>query len=244
MSLSRMSEAESEAPWQKVLSRWALAYGLYEVAVLLVFATVVGFDVLGPGAFDAAARNPATFRLGAGLDLTAWLWIGGTLLIFAGLFARSAPIRAAFIAACGVGQLAGLVGGYTMLVVLGDLGAGSAAAAPDQQASLAAASGPVLSSMMAHYGAGQLLYGAGYLLIASVALSLARFARWVGVWFAVYGLYAVGNQVAYVITGGIPVPMLFMLFAFGSIVANFALAATFWRGAPSVTARAVVSPAS
>jgi len=40
------------------------------------------------------------------------------------------------------------------------------------------------------------------------------------------------------------VPMLFMLFAFGSIVVNFALAATFWRRAPSVTARAVVSPAS
>jgi hypothetical protein len=55
------------------LARWALAYGLYEVGVLLAFATVVGFDVLGPRAFDAAARNPATFRLGAGLDLTAWL---------------------------------------------------------------------------------------------------------------------------------------------------------------------------
>ena len=65
-----------------------------------------------------------------------------------------------------------------------------------------------------------------------------------GVWFALYGLHAVGNQVAYAVTGGIPVPMLFMLFAFGSIVVNFALAATFWRRAPSVTARAVVSPAS
>jgi hypothetical protein len=244
MSVSRISEAESVAPWQKFLSRWALAYGLYEVAVLFAFATVVGFDVLGPGAFDAAARGPATFRLGAFLDLTAWLWIGGTLLIFAGLFARSAPIRAAFMAACGVGQLAGLVGGYTMLVVLGDLGAGSAAAAPDQQAALAAASGPVLSSMMAHYGAGQLLYGAGYLLIASVTLSLERFPRWVGVWFGVYGLYAVGNQMAYAVTGGIPVPMLFMFFALGSILVNFALAATFRRRAPSVTARTVVSPAS
>ena len=69
--MSRTTEAENEAPWQKVLSRWALAYGLYEVAALLAFATVVGFDVLGPGAFEAAARNPATFRIAAGLDLTA-----------------------------------------------------------------------------------------------------------------------------------------------------------------------------
>ena len=203
--MSRTTEAENEAPWQKVLSRWALAYGLYELGALLAFATVVGFDVLGPGAFEAAARNPAIFRIGAGLDLTAWLWIGGTLLVFAGLFARSAPIRAAFLAACSVGQLTGLLGGYTMLVVLGDLGA-RAAAAPDQYAALAAASGPVLSSMLAHYGAGQLLYGAGYLLIASVALSLSGFPRWVGVWFALYGLYAVANQVAYVATGGLPVP--------------------------------------
>jgi len=90
-----MSEAESEAPWQKFLSRWALAYGLYEVAVLVAFATVVGFDELGSGAFDAAGRSPATFRLGAGLDLTAWLWIGSTLLVFAGLFARSVPMRVA-----------------------------------------------------------------------------------------------------------------------------------------------------
>src|SRR5207244_12158234 len=152
MSFTRV-EAYDEAPWLKFLSRWALAYGLYQVATLLAFATVIGFDVFGPGAFGAAARDPATFRIAAGIDLTAWLWIGGTLLIFAGLFARSAPIRAAFLAACGIGQLAGLVGGYTMLVVLGDLGAGSAAAAPDQQAALAAASGRVLSSTMAHFGA-------------------------------------------------------------------------------------------
>ena len=242
--MSQMTEAAGEAPWLKFLSRWALAYGLYELAALVVFAAVVGFDVLGPGAFEAAARNPATFRIGAGLDATAWLWIGGTLLVFAGMFARSAPIRASLLAACGVGQLAGLLGGYTMLVVLGDLGARSAAAAPDQQAALAAASGPVLSSMIAHYGAGQLLYGAGYLLIASLALSLAGFPRWVGVWFALYGLYAVGNQVAYVVNGGIPVPMLFMLFEFGSIVVNFALAATFWRRAPAVAARPAVAPAS
>ena len=242
--MSRTTEAEGEAPWQRFLSRWALAYGVYEVAALLAFATVVGFDVLGPRAFEAAARNPATFRIAAGLDLTAWLWIGGSLLVFAGLFARSAPIRAAFLAACGVGQLAGLLGGYTMLVVLGDLGAHAATAAPDQQAALAAASGPVLSSMLAHYGAGQLLYGAGYLLIASVALSLAGFPRWVGAWFALYGIYAVTNQVAYVVTGGIPLPMLFMLFELGSIVANFALAATFWRRAPAGARQAAVSPAS
>ena len=242
--MSRTTDAAGEAPWQKLLSRWALAYGVYEVAALLAFATVVGFDVLGPGAFEAAARNPATFRIGAGLDLTAWLWIGGTLLVFAGLFARSAPIRAAFLAACGVGQLAGLLGGYTMLVVLGDLGARAATAAPDQQAALAAASGPVLSSMLAHYGAGQLLYGAGYLLIAWVALSLAGFPRWIGAWFALYGTYAVANQLAYVVTGGIPLPMLFMLFELGSIVANFALAATFWRRAPAGARWTAVSPAS
>ena len=65
--MSRMSEVDGEAPWQKFLSRWALAYGLYELAALLAFATVVGFDVLGPGAFEAAARSPATFRIAAGL---------------------------------------------------------------------------------------------------------------------------------------------------------------------------------
>jgi hypothetical protein len=82
------------------------------------------------------------------------------------------------------------------------------------------------------------------LLIASVALSLAGFPRWIGVWFALYGLYAVGNQVAYVVIGGIPVPLLFMLFEVGSIVANFALATTFWHRAPAVAARAAVSTAS
>jgi hypothetical protein len=46
MNMSRTSAAESEAPWQKFLSRWALAYGLYEIAALVAFATVVGFDVL------------------------------------------------------------------------------------------------------------------------------------------------------------------------------------------------------
>jgi hypothetical protein len=50
--------------------------------------------------------------------------------------------------------------------------------------------------------------------------------------------------VAYVVTGGIPVPMLFMLFEVGSIVVNFALAATFWHRAPAVARRAAVSTAS
>jgi hypothetical protein len=35
-----------------------------------------------------------------------------------------------------------------------------------------------------------------------------------------------------------------MLFEFGSIVVNFALAATFWRRASAVVARAAVSPVS
>jgi hypothetical protein len=242
--MARTSDTLNEAPWLRFLGRWMLAYGLYQVATLLVFATMTGFEVFGPGAFGAAARNPASFRNAAGMDLTAWLWIGGTLLASAALFARAAPIRAAFIAACGVGQVAGLLGGYAMLVVLGSLGARSALAAPEQQAALAEASGPVLSSMVAHFGAGQLLYSAGYLLVAWVALSVAGFPRWIGAWFAVHGAYAVANQVAYVATGGIPVPMLFLVFGLVSIVVNFAIATTLWRRAPAVAPRFAASPAS
>ena len=70
MSFQRI-EAHDEAPWLKFLSRWALAYALYQLLTLVAFATVTGFDVFGPGAFGAAVRNPATFRIAAGIDLTA-----------------------------------------------------------------------------------------------------------------------------------------------------------------------------
>lgn len=228
-----------EAPWPQFSSRWALLTSGAVVALTFVYMVGVGLDEAVPmyqTELVAAGRGPAIYGLAAGLDILVWLGIGGFLLAFAGAAAPRAPIRAALLAACGLGQLTGVLGGFLKLTAVSDLGARYAAAAPDQQAALLHIQQTLFQVITAHFNAGQLLYGAGYLLIAWVALSFGGLPRWIVMGLALSGTYAVLNQAAVVATGGLLPEMLFMLFQVVDLVLYLGIAAALWRRAPAAMA--------
>jgi hypothetical protein len=216
----------SEAPWLRLLSRWALGTALLYIALLLVYIVGVGFDELA-----GAARNPAAYRLGAGLDSLVWLGIGGILFAFAGAFVRLAPLRASLLAVCGIGQLAGVLGGFLRLSAVGELAARHAAASVDQQVVLAQIHQSLLQMVMAHYGAAGLLGGPGFLLVASLGLSVGWFPRWLAIWCALAGTWQVAGFLT-TVAGSSVLLALYPVYALGGgIGLELAIAAAFWRRA-------------
>lgn len=231
-----------DAAWSTFLARWALFAALALVALFVAFGALLAATG-DTAATDfaivelvGASRSPALHRVMGALDLLVWLGIGGTLLGFAGLFAPWARRRAALLAACGVGQLAGAVGAYMRLVSVNELAGRYAAAAPDQQAVLVQAQLTLFQIISAHFNLGQLLNGAGFLLLASAGLSLAGFPRWLAVWFGLSGLYAVVAQVV-LAAGSTALLPVFPLYAVVGLIAPFiAVAVAFWRRVPVLTA--------
>lgn len=239
-----------ETDWLKFLARWALVTALAVVGLFGAFGMLMA--AAGPVAEEAdfalvelvgASRSPAAHRLLAALDVLVWLGLGGTLLGFASLFARWAPRRAAVLAACGVGQLIGALGGYMRLGAVNELAARHAAAAPDQQATLVQVYLTVAEIISAHFDIGQLLYGVGFLLLGSVGLSLAGFPRWLAVWLGLSGLWAITAQVA-AAAGSTLFESAFLVYAIlGLLAPLLAIALAFWRS-PALAPRTVASMAS
>jgi hypothetical protein len=233
----------TDVPWAKFVARSALLLGLAGLALMAMFVAVLGVDPSDPySELAAAARNPAAYRLSAFLDMLTWVGIGGVLLAFAGTFAARAPMRALLLAALGAGQVVGYLGGALRLGAISELGTRYAAAAPDQQAALGQIYLTLAQVTFTHYGAGQWLYGPGYLLIAWLAFSQAGVPRWVTVWFALMGLYAVANQLSFVALGSLLPGVFFLVFMLGQDLVSLALAITFWRGAAAPATRVAPAP--
>jgi hypothetical protein len=177
------------------------------------------------------------------LDMLAWFGIGGVLLAFGGYFAVHAPVRALVMAAAGAGQVIGALGGYMRLGVVSDLAVRYVTASPDQRAAIEQAFVSLPQVVASHYGAGQWLYGIGYLLVASLAFSHGGVPRWMTVWFAVMGMYSIANQLSVVAVGALLPGVLFLVFMLGQDLVSLVIAVTWWRGAPAPSARVAPAPA-
>jgi hypothetical protein len=241
--MSRTTDAESEAPWQKFLSRWALLTALAVGALLVAFTVVLQFDSSVPPEYAGlvmASRQPGAFRFASMLDILLELTLGGLLVAFAGLLWRRAPIRSALVALCAAGQVANLIGEYIDLRVTSDLAARYATAGAEQQAVLIQTYRTVELLHEASFNAGAVLYGGGLLLIASVGLRLVGFPRWLAAWIGLMGVYGLGERLFFIVTGTtIPFfPVGFLVNIVGNGLLYVAIAVTFWRRQPdAVTAR-------
>ena len=234
----------NEADWGRFVARSALLLGVAGLALMAIFLAVVPVDPSEPNAeLVAAARNPAVYRVAALLDMLAWFGIGGVLLAFGGYFAARAPIRALVLAAAGAGQVIGALGGYMRLGVVSDLAVRYVTAAPDQRAAIEQAFVSLPQVVGSHYGAGQWLYALGFLVIASLALSHGGVPRWMTVWFALMGMYAIANQLLVVAVGALLPGVLFLVFMLGQDLVSLVIAVTWWRGAPAPSARVAPAPA-
>ena len=238
--------------WFRFLSRCSLAFGLVFLGTMLVYTIGLLPAASGSalpeeyGDLVVASSRPALYRVAALLDLAVWLATGAFLLALAALLAHRAPIRGALIAASGIGQVAGVIGSFIKLDGIGDLG-NRYAAVPEQQAVLLRSYLDLQLLLTSHLSAGQVLYAAAYLLVATVAWSLPEFPRWLTSGLALVGGLAL-TGFGFRVTTGVSVmhPAVFTL-AFAefvlTIVIAFAVAWVFWRRAPEVVPVATGAPA-
>ena len=228
-----------DARWFRFLSRWCLLAGLVVLALFLVFGIVVlpaSQNSPLPGQYDelvVAIRNPALFRITSTLDVSTWLVEGGFLITLAALLGRRAPMRSTFIAACGIGQLAGVLGAFTHLDGVSDLATRYVAAAPEQQAGLLRSYLDLQLIVSTHFNAGALLWALASLLVASVIWSLADFPRWLTGLIALQGAMQLTNGVFHIVTGA-NLDTIFLVASVLEIGGYFALAWRFWRRTPTL----------
>jgi hypothetical protein len=185
-----------------------------------------------------ASRQPGGFRFASTLDILLELTLGGLLLAFSGLLWRPAPIRSALVALCAAGQVANLIGAYVDLRVTSDLAARYATAGPEQQAALIQTYRTVELLHEANFNAGAVLYSGALLLIASVALTLVGFPRWLAIWIGLMGVCGLGERLFFIVTGTtIPFfPVGFLVNVVSNGLLYVAIAVTFWRRQPDAVA--------
>jgi len=233
-----------------LLSRWSLATALMILVTMFLYMGV-GFSAtdsaLGPEYAELmpAVRSPVLYRLQTLSEGLYWLLIGGTLIIFAGTFTRRAPIRAGFMAACGIGQLTGALGSFMRAHAISDIAARYAIAAPNQQAALLQSLLDLDRVIEPHYTLSTLCLGAGFLLVAGVAWKWSGFPRWLAVWLGIggvlglvlFGLRAAGSLSALVLPA-ILVDVMVLL------VQYVALAIALWRPSSHLAAEAASASAA
>jgi len=240
MSLS--SNDDQTERWWRFLSRWALVAGLAGVGLLVVYIGGVGIApsdaALGPEFTELmqAVRSPALYRVATLLDALGWALMAGVLLSVAMIVRHYAPIRAVLIAACAIGLISGVLGGFMRLVGLSQLAGMYAAATPAQQSGVLAATLTLENVIAANFAAGDLLAGVAFVLAAWSLAAIAGFPRWLALWL---GLVGILSLVLFVVaaTGGFSFPLVFLtvLVMFG---AYFAIAFRLRRPLPAMTAAA------
>lgn len=221
--------------WLRLLPRWSLVAGFVILALPVVIFGGVGQqasdNVLGAEYAELlqAIRDPVIYRVGMTLDAVGWLMIGGSLLILAGVLRRHAPIRASFIAVCGIAQLTGSLGGFMRLNGISDLATHYAIAAPDQQAVLLESYLNLWRVINSFFHAGNLLQGAGFLLVAWAVFSLSSFPRWLAIWLALPGLLPIAQFILVAAGAPFSLPLIIFHVVIGTVALNFAMAVALWR---------------
>jgi hypothetical protein len=225
------------ARWFGFLSRWSLFAGLAVLGIFLAFG--LGVAPAGQGSplpqehseLWAAINSPAAYRLFVVFDVAVWLAYGGFFVALAAVLISHAPIRAIFIAACGVGQVLGMTGAYMRLYGTTDLAARYAGAAPEQREALLQANLDLWQIVGAHFGAGAMLTRAALLLAAWAVWSMPGFPRWLAMLIALPGIVGLAQTVLDLTAGVFIFPVLLVQLLL-SMVVFFGIAWAFWRRKP------------
>jgi hypothetical protein len=223
--------------WVRFLSRWALLTGLnYLGLILAILILVIPASQNSPlpeTYFElvAATRVPIFYRLAIALDITAWLALSGLLITFAALFLRHAPIRSAFIAACGVGLVSGFIGACFRLAGTSALAASYLKATSEEQTIILQSYAELLRLINILFSTGGLLGGIGLLLAMSAAWSMVQFPRWSIVLLALSGVFHLSKAVIELVAGADLGPLA-LLANILAIVGLFAIAIKFWPRLP------------
>ena len=235
--MSSFVDAAEDRRWSGFLSRWSLLAGF--VVLCLVFAFTAGLLPAGqssdvpPEHFELAAamESPAVYRLTIALDAATWLALGGFFVGLGAVLVRRAPVRGGLIAACGVGQVSGLIGAFMRLN--GTIGTAELyeSASPAKQEALLQSYAYLQSAYFSHFNAGTLLWSVALLLAASVVWSLEGFPRWLAMVIALPGAVRLPESILGIATG-VDLEFLILLELLLLIVVFFSVARVFGRGEP------------
>src|SRR5437899_10655312 len=136
---TRASIATGDAAWWRFLGRWSLFAAINGVVGLatFIYVSAQGVSAAGErGDLNVALAYPTLWRVAMVYDTLAWLFIGGTVIIFAAILFPKRPILGVLLAAVAMSDLFGSMGGYIRLHTVSDLAVQYLAAASDQQAAL------------------------------------------------------------------------------------------------------------
>ena len=133
---ARAIVATGDAAWWRFLGRWSLFAAINGVVGLatFIYVSAQGVSAAGErGDLNVALAYPALWRVAMVYDTLAWLFIGGTVIIFAAILFRQRPILGLLLAAAAMSDLFGSMGGYVRLHTVSDLATQYLAAGSDQQ---------------------------------------------------------------------------------------------------------------
>ncbi len=223
----------------RLVSRVALATGIV-VLILVIMAISLGGDTDSPQAFSSHPQSllsPA-YRAFATLDGLGWIFIGAALWALSVLIEPFAPLRSRVVALCGVAQLVGGLGGFTRLEALPDLAARYISANPAQQTALLDSYRTLyVGPIDAMFTTGQIFQAAGFLLVATAALAVPRFPRWLAIYVGLPGVTAGLLLIIDILAPGSSIffPILLFHIIVGTVALQFVLAARLWRFGPPST---------
>jgi hypothetical protein len=222
---------DGDIHWFRFLSRWALFAGLAELGLILLSilwmppASQASSLPEQYGELAEAIANPTFYRLDVLLDMAVWLGLGGFFIALAVILLPRAPIRGVLLAACGVGQLLGVLGTFVRLDIIGV--AERYVRANHDQASLLSSYRDLQAVIGSHFDAGALLWSVAFVLVAWAGLAMTEFPRWLVVLVGLTGVVGMIDMVLYFVTGDFHLE--FLKFSLILIV-FFAVAWAFWRG--------------
>jgi hypothetical protein len=238
---ARAAAPAAEGVWARFFPRWCAGAALVLLGLPVVFFGALGVadsdEVLGPAYAELlqASRAVGAYRLAMVFDALGWAMIGGTLLVLGRLLERQAPVRAAFVSACAVGQVAGVLGGFLRLDGYASLAERYPAATPEQLTALLDAFLALQRVVGACFHAGNLLQGAGFALAAWALLSLPGFPRWLAVWMVLPGVLPLAQFVNVATGAPFSFPLILFHVVVGIIALHVAIAVALRRPSAALT---------
>lgn len=233
--------------WLRLLARWGVFTALMVAGLMSVFFATMASVSSQPGfggdhdELLMAAFAPGGYRLAMIFDALGWLAMGGLIVIAGFALSRDASVRGPLGATLGVTAIAGVIGAFTRLAVVGDLGRQLAAASStDQVAGVLLLNRTVTQIVGAHFGAGQLTVGLGFLVLGSAALGVAWVPRRIAWLMIVPGI----TSLALLIGELFDVFLFPLLLVHVSLLALLGLvtARTWWRTASPIVDAAAAEP--
>lgn len=218
----------------RLLARWGFLTALTVAGLMTAFFGAMAAVASQPGVGGdhdellMAAHAPGLYRIAMVFDALGWLAMGGVIVIAALALRREASVRGPLAAVLGATAITGVIGAFLRLVVVGGLGKQLASGASADEESILAAYRTIDWIIAAHFAAGQLSMGLGFLVVGSVALGVSWVPPPVGWLLVLPGVTSLALLIGEVVFDVFLFPVL-LLHVVLLAALGLAVARTWWR---------------